>query len=463
MDYPPEKYYIGTGIITDKDRGKAKQTAKLQAISDLASQIQTTVTATKTSSTLDNGTKQDLTFGELIEETLYQEFENIIYIEEAYTAKKEQTTYAIMSRDAWEGQKARKILAERTSAEAIVSARYPDMSPVREITILSDAIASLEATMWGALVEAKFDDTYGFLLPMVKARREILYSRVLYSNLYHISEGSSPVNIIGAKDDALLKFQIFLTEKLCKEYESLRVRVSSSMSATALRDTIAQYVPYSLAQNPNLLEYFEGPDSIKGLYHVYLLVSKTAWEEQEQRAIDELYQQVKSMELAFQADVSVTGKLNILERLEQLLSTSIFGLAVENIIFPHQASSNQSIPSLREHLIDSVRLSLKTTNSVEEGEKVSIKVIVTNTSNLKTDIPVLCTVYDDKGKQRYSGTVPLSQGKSLDIEIGTDTRESAKNFNVRCFWTRYPQQKAEATIGIDKIPILTKIKRWFGI
>lgn len=461
--YPSEKFYIGVGIVRDKDRGKAKQAAKMLAITDLASQMETTVTSTKTASTFDNGTEQDLTYAESIQESLYQEFEEIIYLEEAYTSKKEQTTYAIIKRDDWEAQKARKILAEQKQAQAILLARYPDIPPVREITILNDAKASLERTRWGALVEGTFDDAYGFLLPMIKARREILYARVRYSNLYHISESLSQTSLMEAKDHASRQLQAFLTERLCKEYESLRVRVSSGMESAILRDEITRYVPYAFSQHPNLMEYIEGQNSTEGLFSACMIVSKTAWEEQKQRAIDELYQQVKKLEQAFHSEISLSKKLDLLTKTEELLGTSFFGLAVENSIFPHQDPSKRSIPSLRGHLVDSVKLSLDATRSVEEGQTISVRVALSGASDTQTVIPILCRAEDDTGKQRYLETIHVPLGDSHDIIIATDKNEKAKSLQVSCYWTQFPQQRAETIISITKAPILTRIKRFLSL
>ncbi len=95
--FPTENFYIGIGIGKDKDKFKAKQTAKILAKADLASQIETTVISKKEASMLDDGFNQSSTYKELIEESLLQKLENISYIEEDFSPKNGQITYAILT------------------------------------------------------------------------------------------------------------------------------------------------------------------------------------------------------------------------------------------------------------------------------------------------------------------------------------------------------------------------------
>lgn len=457
--YPPEHFYIGSGTGRSADRGTARQTAKMLAISDLASQIQTTIFSKKSASTMDDGNKQASTFEELIEETLHQEFENIIFIEEAYTSKKVQTTYAILSRAEWEGQKARKILKEKIIVESLLSPRYPDMSPIQEISILNEATSSLQATMWGSMVEGKFDGSYGFLLPMVKARRDLLFSRIIHSTLFQISEGLSSTNQKQAREQALQQFQLFLTDNLFKEYEPIRVLVSSTMSSSALRAEISRYVPIFLAQHQNLLEYFDSPEATAETYHVMLAVSKTAWEAEIQQEMDLLYQQVNSLVEYYEPESSVTDQLQVLDKIEDLIGTSFFGLAVEKLLFPHQGS----IQSLKNDIVSSVRLTLTGPKSVEEGQSAILSLSVSNSQGVQTQIPVICIVRDNKGEERYANIVTLRPATPEILELAIPARESATSLQVSCHWDGYPQCRAEATLPITKIPLFTRFKNWIGI
>lgn len=458
--YPADEFYIGTGITKNADKGQALKTAKMMAISDLASQIQTTVFSTRTTSLSDDGTKQSSVFEELIEETLYQEFENVIYIEEAYTHEKEQTTYAIINRDDWENQKARKIFREREKAQSILSSRYPDMSPVQEIKVLNKAIASLKSTLWGSLVEGIFDDKMGFLLPLIQVRRDTLYSRVFSSMLYYIGEGTASTRT-KAEESALEDFRNIQIDKMYKEYDNLRVQLSSSMTSEELKQKIEEYVMFSTTQNAGLLEFLEGPESTETLPHVYIIVQKIVWDELAAKEIDMLYQQVRTLDNAYLANESVTGRLQILEKMQQLLDSSFFGLEVENTLFPYEQSFVKIIPSRKNQLIDSVNLHLLIPKSVKEGDSFSVKIVVDNTDGLYTDIPVRISITDNDNEQRYSDLITLRSGIPFSHIINVIEGEKAKYYRINCAWTQYPQQKDEQRIDITKISLLEKLKNWF--
>ncbi len=459
--YPADEFYIGTGITKNDNKGQALKTAKMRAISDLASQIQTTIFSTRTASLSDDGMKQSSVFEELIEETLHQEFENVIYIEEAYTHKKEQTTYAIINRSDWEIQKVRKILREREKAQSILSSRYPDMSPVQEIKVLNKANASLKSTLWGSLVEGNFDDKIGFLLPLIQARRDTLFSKVFSSMLYYFTEGTAPT-IVEAEESALKNFRDIQIEKLYKEYENLRVQRSSPMTSPELKKKIEKYVMFSTTQNAGLLEYLEGLESIETQSHVYLIVQKSVWDELAAIEIDMLYQQVRTLENAYLENESVTGKLQILEKMRQLLDSSPFGLEVENTLFPYEQSFVRIIPYRKNQLIDSVSLHILTPKSVKEGESFSMNIVVANADSLHTDIPVKISVTDNEGKQQYSELITLRSGNPFSHTINVSKGEKAKYLQISCTWIQYPQQKVEQRIDITKISLLEKLKNWFG-
>ena len=460
--YPPNEFYIGTGIIKEKDRGKAKQAAKLLAITDLASQIQTTIVSKKEASLLDDGHNQNSTFKELIEETLYQEFENILYIEEDFSTKQGQTTYAIINRTAWELQKARKILIEREHAQTILSERYPDISLAREISILNAALASLRKTTWGTLVQGKFDDSYGFLLSLVMARRNLLVTRAQHSNLYHISNGFSTANFTQAKENALQHFQVFLAEKLYREYEKYRIIVSSPMPAEKLKAEIDEHIAFSFAQNSNLLEYFEAPDSTEELFHMVLLVEKIAWEEQEQRKYDMLYQQVYPFFQSYSQAKALTDQILALNKIKKLLATSCMGLVIEEQFFPQQKSNKQSIELLLDQLIKSVDFSLTGPNSVQQGEDYSFDITLKNTRNLHTEIPVSIIISDEKGNQVYSQFIFMKGGERYTVKQFVPPGKTIQTLRISCYWTDYPQQQAGTSISVKKLPIIKRILGWFG-
>lgn len=452
---------MGTGITKNVDKGLALETAKMKAITDLASQIQTTVFSTRTASSSDDGVKQSSIFEELIEETLHQEFENVLYIEEAYTRKKEQTTYAILSRVDWEIQKARRILREKERVQSVLSSRFPDMSPVQEIKVLSKAIASLQSTFWGSLIEGIFDDKMGYLLPLIQARRDQLYSRVFNSKQYYIGEGSGPSRI-QAEESALQNFRNIQIDKLYKEYENLRVRLSSPMTSLELKKKIEEYITFSTTQNTNLLEFLDGPDSTQTLSNVLLIVQKSVWDELITNEIDTLYQQARTLESSYQANESVTGKLQILEKMQQLLDSSAFGLEVESMLFPHDESMIQLIPYRKNRLISTVNIHLIMPKSVKEDESCSLKIVVTNTDGLYTDIPVRIAITDNDNNQRYSELITLRSGTPFFHTIVIQKGERAKYFQVDCSWTQYPQQKDQQRIEITKISILDYLKFLFS-
>ncbi|ADY14217.1 hypothetical protein [Sphaerochaeta globosa] len=458
--YPVDEFYVGTGITKNADKGQALETAKMKAISDLASQIQTTIFSTRTASSSDDGTTQFSVFEELIEETLHQEFENVIYIEETYTRKKEQTTYAILRRSDWEIQKARKILREKEKVQSVLSSRYPDMSPVQEIKVLNKAIASLQSTFWGSLIEGIFDEKMGYLLPLIQARRDTLYTRVFSSKQYYIGEGSASSRA-QAEESALQDFKNMQIEKMYKEYENLRVRLSSPMTSPELKEKIENSVEFSTTQNASLLEFLEGPESTQTLSFIYLIVQKVVWEDLIAKEVDTLYQQAKTLENAYQANNSVTGKLQILEKMQQLLESSPFGLEVENLIFPNEQSFEKIIPYRKDRLIASVNLHLLMPKSVKEDESCTLKIVVTNADSLHTDIPVKIIITDNNNKQRYLELVTLSSGIPFYHTIIIPRGEKAKYFSVNCFWTQYPQQKDEQRIDITRISLLDFLKNMF--
>ncbi len=460
--YPVDEYYIGTGIATDKNKGQALQTAKMRAISDLATQIQTTISSTRTASLSDDGIQQATSFEELIKETLHQEFENVMYIEETYTPKYEQTTYAVIKRSDWEAQKVRKILREKEKAESILSARYPDMSPVLEIQILSKAISSLQATLWGTLVEGLFDDKAGFILPLIQARKDILSSRVLHSTLYYINEGVSASSKTRAREIADRAFKDAQLEKLCKEYEYLRVRLSANMTADELESKAEEHIDFTIQQNPNLLEYLDEPEASGSDHKVYLVVRKSLWDELTAKEVDSLYQEVKALEEKYQEDDSVMGKLQVLDSMRKLLDSSFLGLSVENMIFPYEQASVDSIPLRREQLIASVNLMLMLPKAVKEGESFTLRMEVRNSQALKTNIPIKCTLTDPKGHQILSEIVNLQPDKPFSYTYTPPEGDKNDSFQADCFWTQYPQRRAEACIEITKKTIKEKFMNWWN-
>jgi hypothetical protein len=453
--YPVDEYYIGTGIATDKNKGQALQTAKMRAISDLATQIQTTISSTRTASLSDDGIQQATSFEELIKETLHQEFENVMYIEY------EQTTYAVIKRSDWEAQKVRKILREKEKAESILSARYPDMSPVLEIQILSKAISSLQATLWGTLVEGLFDDKAGFILPLIQARKDILSSRVLHSTLYYINEGVSASSKTRAREIADRAFKDAQLEKLCKEYEHLRVRLSANMTAVELESKAEEHIDFTIQQNSNLLEYLDEPEASGSDHKVYLVVRKSLWVNDSKR-VDSLYQEVKSLEEKYQEDDSVMGKLQVLDSMRKLLDSSFLGLSVENMIFPYEQASVDSIPLRREQLIASVNLMLMLPKAVKEGESFTLRMEVRNSQALKTNIPIKCTLTDPKGHQILSEIVNLQPDKPFSYTYTPPEGDKNDSFQADCFWTQYPQRRAEACIEITKKTIKEKFMNWWN-
>ena len=460
--YPAEKFYVGAGISKDKDKIQAKQNATILAKTDVASKIATTVTSKKEASISDNGINQSSTYKELIEESLLQKLENISFIEEDFSPKNGQVTYAIINKAAWEAQKASSILNEKVQANAILSERYPDMSLAREITILNAALDSLQQTQWGSLVQEKFDGSYGPLMTMVRARRDLLVSRIRLSNLYHIRDGTSSTNLIGAKEAALQQFQDFLVEKLYLEYEKYRVMVASTMSTQELKTVIANHVHFSLAQHHNLLEYFEAPDSTDKLRHVVLAVSKTAWEEQEQSKLDSLYQQVYPIFHSYKSETSVSEQIDVLNKIQNLLATSFLGLAIENRLFPQLNSNKQSITLQRDQLIQSVELSLVSSSSVEEGEIFSVEINLRNTRSLYTDIPITISITDDRKDLVFSQRIFMHDGESYTVRPLIPPEKKIQSLQVTCFWTEYPQQRAETSISIKKVPILKRAWRWLN-
>ncbi|MDY0288531.1 MAG: hypothetical protein RBR15_06890 [Sphaerochaeta sp.] len=461
LRYPAETFYVGVGIAIDKEVIKAKKTATLLAKADLASKIASTVFLRKEASLSDNGIAESLTFQELIQESLLQKLENLSFIEEHYSPKNGQITYAIINKGVWEAQKAKNILKAKEQAQTLLAERYPDMSLAREITILNATLASLGATQWGALVEDKFDGSYGNLMPMVRARRDLLVSRIRISTLYYVSDGLSPSNLISAKELALQQFQNFLLEKLYLEYENHRIMASSAMSTQELKKAINEHIQFCTAQHHNLLEYFEAPTSSDELYHVVLVVSRASWEEEEQNKVEELYQSVYPIFLSYTQEASVTDQIAALKKIQHLLGTSFVGLAIENHLFSQPKANKMGISLLLDQLIKSVQLSINCPSSLEEGQLFSVEVSLTNSLALVTEIPVTIIISDSKGELVFSQLGFMHEGESLAVRPLLPPEKKVQSLHVAIYWADYPQQGVETTIPIRSIPLGTRVWKWF--
>jgi hypothetical protein len=234
------------------------------------------------------------------------------------------------------------------------------------------------------------------------------------------------------------------------------------MTSLELKKKIEEYITFSTTQNTNLLEFLDGPDSTQTLSNVLLIVQKSVWDELITNEIDTLYQQARTLESSYQANESVTGKLQILEKMQQLLDSSAFGLEVESMLFPHDESMIQLIPYRKNRLISTVNIHLIMPKSVKEDESCSLKIVVTNTDGLYTDIPVRIAITDNDNNQRYSELITLRSGTPFFHTIVIQKGERAKYFQVDCSWTQYPQQKDQQRIEITKISILDYLKFLFS-
>jgi hypothetical protein len=58
--------------------------------------------------------------------------------------------------------------------------------------------------------------------------------------------------------------------------------------------------------------------------------------------IDTLYQQAEPWKCSYQANESVNREIAVLEKMQQLLDSSAFGLEVESMLFPHDESNDSN-------------------------------------------------------------------------------------------------------------------------
>lgn len=457
--YPDMFYYVGVGIVQQKDEGRARDEAKLKAKERLVAQIaQTTVTSIKNVHTSDDGSKQESVFKETVNESFIQEIEGVKFIEENFKPKSgEQVTYAVLSKREWETQKLTKIEKERIQAQAILSERYPGISATKEIAILNRAIALLEERVWGSLIEDRFDDTHGNLLALSRARINHLYPQVLQSTrVYHVFEGISTHSHAEAKSIAGARFRSYLCERLIGEYRPKQIRYGADIE---VREEIPEYVDSFMNRHPTLFEYFLGPDSHPGSWQVYLAVSRALVDEMLNKDIDALHLQVHSFKQEFEGESSVGGKLTLLSKIRALLSTSFIGLAVEEELF---GNGERSLQAIEESIIKSVELSIDVTPTVQSGAPFVIMVKVDNSMDLNTSIPVKLQVVSSNNQNKLDKSFTLNSTIPQMFPIEVPAAEKANSYTITLAWENHPEIAVKRTIPIAKQSRWTKFLNWLG-
>ncbi|MFA5447838.1 MAG: hypothetical protein WC233_06135 [Sphaerochaeta sp.] len=460
--YPEDLYYIGIGIVINENSGQAREEAKLKAKEDLISQLtHSTVTAHRRVQVTDDGRTQQTIFEETINETFIQEVEGVAFIEESFLSKGAvQTTRAILSKQEWEIQKLTKIERERNRARAILSERYPDMPAPNEIVVLNRLITTLQEGIWGALVEDRFDGTFGNVLDLAKARLNNLYPQILQSaRVYRTHEGTSILSQSHAKDVARGQFVSYLVNRLITQYSTLRIRYAWAHSEGELRAGINEYVYNFMNKHPSLLEYIPGPDSHDSFWQVFAVVSQSQLDEALNKDIDDLYLQVLSLTQGLKEEKTVTAKLAYLAKIRFLLDNSFIGLTVEDELFGYGSGSLQA---LERNLIDSVQLIVAAPDSVQVGTQALVSIQVQSRLPLGATIPLTLQIKDSS--HQIIREIPITLD-TLDTSIQTievPGKEKSKEYTVTCSWSDYPQKNASKTIMIAQVSLLTRIKNWLS-
>jgi hypothetical protein len=464
-DYPGELYYIASATVHTSDIGADKENARKQALCTLASLIKTKVSSISTSTLFDDGNHQSKSMGMFISEELTQEFENIMYLEEAYSKKHGQTTYAILNKDAWEGQKMRKTLAEKQKADAILASRYPEIPKAMEVSILKNAIDNLNFSIWGSAVEGTVDGKYGQYITLLETRRNSLLDRLLHSQFSYISEGISKSSLIEAKAFALEKLKETLCLGIYNEYYSYWIQSPQKIEAPQFHEEIEDFVEYQVEQLKEQIPLFEGKDSQEGNYQIYAMLEKNIWQQTQLDECEKIKNIVEKLLSTIDRQSSFDTTVQVFFQAEQILSQSFLGLSVG------KENSSQKIPYImliNEELADLFAdadliitpMVLENRDSIEEGKELTLSITSSNILRSMRYLPVVLSVKTSKGNVIIDKTGTFDSQSILSFTFTVPKAKETENLTCKVQLKEYPKINDEIVIKVTKTPLLNKIGNW---
>jgi hypothetical protein len=461
-DFPNQTYYVGSSTVISPEKGIARENAKKQALLDLASQIQTRVSSISTSTLFDDGKHLSSSMGIYISEELTQEFENLLYIEEAYNRQTGQTTYAILNKDAWEGQKLRKTLAEKQKADEILSSRYPDIPKALEVTILKRAMESLNSTFWGNFVEGMIDGKHGQYNTIIETRRDSLLDQLIHSPYTYVSEAVSGLSLLDAKKIALEKLEDALKTEMVNEYKTSWIQSKDLVDQESFMVQIDDYINFHLLRLSDQISVFEGKDSQIGFYQQFVTISKETWQQIQTDDQEELKNQVEKELSSITEKENFNEIMQILNRALDIVSQNFMGPSIGK--FEHSEHLNY-LHEIREQIVAYYKitgLEIQAVKEIEEEQYLTATVHSLWGGKNLIFMPVILSVSSLNGKTPlFTITKKLDTQDSVSFTLQVPKQSKTDNLILRASLVDYPEIKTMALVKITTIPWITKIKSFF--
>ncbi|AEV30812.1 hypothetical protein SpiGrapes_3065 [Sphaerochaeta pleomorpha str. Grapes] len=459
INYPNEKYFVGSATVHGDNIGIDKESAKKQALLALASQIQTKITSYTTAISLHDDNHSSNSMESCISEELTQEFEEIQYIEELYSQATGQTTYAILNKDAWEGQKARKTLAAKQKADEILSSRYPDMQKAEEVTILKNARESLQSTIWGPCVEGMIDGKYRQYLTAIETRRDSLITQLVHSPYAYVSEGISKISLLDAKQIARTNLEEGLKTELIKESRTSWVQAEELIDLGKFLDQIDEYVSFHLLLLTDQISVFEGKESQQGNYQQFVTLDKKVWKQIQTEEKETLKKQVE-LELS-----SITEQQNFNEtmqsfyRIQDVLSQYFMGPSIREHEQPEEQSYLQLIREKITSYLNVTGLEIQTEKEIEEGQYLTVSVHAVQSGRSLSFIPVELSICNADGNILFTDTKPLDIQESVTFTFLVPKKSDTENLTLYANLVTYPKIKTKSLVNIKKVGLVDKLRK----
>ena len=462
-DYPNETYYVGSATVHSQNMGLDKENAKKQALLALASQIQTRITSYTTATSLHDENHSSNALESCITEELTQEFEETQYIEEMYSEDTGQTTYAILNKDAWEGQKMRKTLQAKQKADEILSSRYPDMPKAEEVSILKSAIESLQSTIWGPCVEGMIDGKYRQYLTAIETRRDSLLAQLVHSPYAYVSEGISNLSLLDAKQIAKEHLAECLKTELIKENRTSWVQAEELIDLEKLLAQIDEYVNFHVLLLNDQISVFEGKESQPGNYQQFMTLDKKVWEQIQAEEREALCKQVEIELSCITEQKNFDETMQSLFRIQEILCQNFMGPSIGKYKNPEELGYLQLIREKILWYFKITGLEIQLENEIEEGQYLDVTIQSTKGQRSLAGMPVVVSVCNAAGKILFTDTKPLDTEESVTFRFLVPKKSDPGNLTLHANLVAYPQIEANSFVSIKKVGIIDKfMKILFG-
>lgn len=462
-DYPNETYFVGSATVHSKNMGQDRDNAKKQALIALASQIQTRITSYTTTTSLYDGKHSSNSLESYITEELTQEFEGILYLEEPYRKNIGQTTYAILNKDAWEGQKMRKTFAEKQKADEILSSRYPDMPKAEEVSILKKAIESLQSTIWGPCVEGVIDGKHRQYLTAIETRRDSLIAQLVHSPYAYVSEGISKLSLLDAKQIAKEHLAECLKTELFKENRTSWVQVEELIDMEKLLAQIDEYVTFHVLLLNDQISVFEGKESQPGNYQQFMTLDKKVWEQIQAEEREALCKQVEIELSCITEQKNFDETMQSLFRIQEILCQNFMGPSIGKYEKPDEMGYLQLIREKILWYFKITGLEIQLGNEIEEGQYLDVTIQSTKCQRSLAGMPVVVSVCNAAGKILFTETKPLDTDESVTFRFLVPKKSDPGNLKLHANLVAYPQIEENVFVPIKKIGIIDILRKWvFG-